>query len=158
MHMMYRFVYIRPSIHRTMRVCSIFYFASVSIQWIGMWWGIIQYCKQHMSSLLITLDWYIIQMTAWDDWARLMHIRHNKMSWVQGNRIDMTHCVHNQQLCLDELPENRELVSLQSTHFGNLKAEDRGWWYIWYVFIFICMTYFMISMCLVFTKHQCEIF
>ena len=38
-------------------VGSIFYFDSVSIQWIGMVVGIIQYC---ITSLLIALDWYIL--------------------------------------------------------------------------------------------------
>ena len=45
-------------------------------------------------------------------WLRSIHIHHNKMSWVslqgKGYRHD-TSCVHNQQLCLDKLPESREL-------------------------------------------------
>ena len=45
-------------------------------------------------------------------WLRSIHIHHNKMSWVslqgKGYRHD-TSCVHNQQLCLDKLPEIRDL-------------------------------------------------
>ena len=79
-----------------------------------------------MSSLLITLDWYIIQMAAWDDWGRYI-IHNNKMSWVslQGNwyRHD-TSCVHNKQLCLDEFPEIREL-GIVGIH--SLWEVETGW-------------------------------
>ena len=149
--MIYRFIYIRPSIHRSMY--WVVYFISTQYPSNGLvWWGIIQYCKQYISSLLISLDWYIIQMAAWDDWGRYIYITIKWLGYPCKARYRHdTSCVHNQQLCVDKLPEIRELlVSLQSTHFGKLKADNIEDDDIWYVFI--CMTYY--HMCLVFTKHQ----
>ena len=101
------------------------------------WYGGASLVLQTTYVFIIDYFWLIYYSNDSMRWLRSMHIHHNIMSWVQGNRIDMTHCVHNSQSS-KHCQKIGSLVSLQSTHFGKLKADDRGWWYIWYVFI--CMT------------------